>query len=426
MENKKMKLFKYLLPIVLVATSMLFSAGQDDFEVVKDFVESKGKVSLAKKDVDLTLSGDLRVEYQHIKEKIGGVKMRGSGAVIPGTTITVQPAPATNNFDAEFNFIVDYASENAWAKVHMKYDNNLGIFSGSDNAIEMKTALVGYRLFDDDKSILQIQAGRTPGCDMFESEVQFDNKFDGLWLRYDYAFEGMTEFYLQGGPCLVDDSANHFLWIIEVGLGAIVDTGLYFKYSCIDWSKSGNTYYIGSAASGSTTGTVPAGYAKDRIRYHYKTSQFTLGYVFSPEVLAKDVKAYGAYGFNSSAKRLAITNNQKANTFWYAGVTLGNIKQANDWAMLIRYESVEAQAIQQSDISGIGNGNINGEILYDASTVADARGYGNYKGMALEAGYAVTDNLVLVAKYKSSKPKRKKIGGTHTYNLFEGEVVYAF
>ncbi|EPP30953.1 hypothetical protein CP8484711_0034A, partial [Chlamydia psittaci 84-8471/1] len=66
---------------------------------------------------------------------------------------------------------------------------------------------------------------------------------------------------------------------------------------------------------------------------------------------------YGAYLINTLAKATATTLNEKQNKAWFVGGTVGRLRKAGDWSATIRYEYVEALAVPEIDVSGIGRGN---------------------------------------------------------------------
>lgn len=404
-----MNLMKKLWLAIAVTTSMSVLAQVDsdssvsadrEMESTQKFIEAKREVSLRNKLVDFTLGGDLRLRYQHFKESVGGLDQRSE-----------EPS---NVYEAEFNLLVDYAADKSWASVLMRFKNNLGMsfLNGTIDNIEMKKALVGYTFYEKDNSKIGIRAGRDSGYNMFDSRVQFAGNYDGVWLRYDDSFEEVGDFYVDFGPFVVDSEADHYAWIGETGLKDIGDTGAFLKYSFINWSKKGGTLEPG------LNGAIVA----NSNYWKFQNHQMLVGYVLNPEVVGAVVKTYAAYGLNTKADVHALTSGSKANRFWYAGVTAGDILQAG-WAVDVCYQSVGAQAIPDTDISGISNGNAAGNIFYDGT---NALGRGNYKGWAVKSGYAITQNTVLGLEYEISRAKNTNIGGQHKYSHAEAHVIYAF
>ncbi|MCE5315767.1 MAG: hypothetical protein LLG04_00190, partial [Parachlamydia sp.] len=83
---------------------------------------------------------------------------------------------------------------------------------------------------------------------------------------------------------------------------------------------------------------------------------------------------------------------------------------------------VQAFAIPDGDVSGIGRGN----VLDESVTGFTARGNTNFEGWRFEGLYAITDNLTLDTIIEFSREYDKKIGGTHRYSKLELETIYAF
>ena len=97
------------------------------------------------------------------------------------------------------------------------------------------------------------------------------------------------------------------------------------------------------------------------------------------------------------------------------------MKKEGDWSVEIQYQYVQAQAIPEGDVSGIGRGN----VLDESFTTCSRRGEGNYKGWRFESLYAITDNLIIDTIYEFSNAANKQIGGPHEYEKFEVETIYA-
>lgn len=370
-----------------------------------------------------------------------------------------------NDFDVEFNLKIKYTFKDAWAKAHLQFDNPAGIRgrnpcfstfpvfnregsdvvdtlprdsrwalkgSGEGMFLTLKRAYIGYNIFADGKHRLDIEIGRQKLDDIFDSEIEFSARFDGILLRFASAVEEMFDWYITAGGFVIDERVNHFGYVTEIGFLDIYEMGLDVRYSFIDWKKRGeNRCFIFN----------PLG-------TQFQNSQVTLTYTFSQTLSGKEIpiELYGGFLVNHAAKKTVFTHRKKKNLGWYAGVYIGNVDKKGDWSVDIEYIAVQAQAVPEYDVGSIGRGNILDENLLDildetfSSQSSDSssipssgivgyfprRGNANFVGWRVEFLYAITDNFSLDFIYEISKEEDKRIGGRHRYRDFEIEAVYAF
>lgn len=475
---------KYVVPLLLIVSCVTTDAmakeliGQEtnynrekdenDQQPVRQFIDSKDDVDLKKKASDLQISGDVRFEYQYINEDINGHPLRGGGHIASDFR------PLSNNdFDVEFNLKFRYTYGKAWANAHFLFDNPAGINgdggdcnadpygchgSGSDRIVKIKRAYIGYNVLADGGQRLDIELGRRKLNDIFDSEIQFDNRFDGLLIKYAKDLPGDSSWYVSGGVFLIDERVNYFGGAVETGILDIYDTGLDVKYSYIDWTKK---RYNRCGFN------HPAGMQS-------RNSQVTLVYHFEPTVLGvkKEAELYGAVLINHAArsgcvKHVAVNVSDsstsslgapevssslsseipssahiefrdvhvgKENLGWYIGFYLGDVHKQGDWSFDINYQYVQAQAVLDCDVAGIGRGNIWDETFYGYNQLYNdpvvfertLRGNANYHGVRTEVLYAITDNLSIDTVYQVSKAINNKLGGSHYYSNLEVEAIYAF
>lgn len=409
-----------------------------DFDALRSYLKSKRVVNIEESASKLTISGDVRTEWRHLNETCKGQRLRGHGAVNVGG----KPV-SRNDFDIEFNLRFDYICGKTWASVHVRYDNSAGVDdnghpcfpnneevdpnldcveqarrcigdpqgyhgSGYCGDLCLKKAYMGYELYTDKDTRFFIELGRRGNLyNVFDSNIQFLSRFDGLLLKYQQDWENVLEWYVQAAGFLVDERVNHFAWIVETGFLDICNTGLDFKYSLIDWEKHG----------------INRCFARNPAGFRFINSQYTLIYHLKPEWLGMKTKFYGAFVWNHAAKRILVNNHRKRkNLGWYAGVLFGEVRKEGDWALEIQYQLVQAQAMPDGDVGGISRGN----VLDESFTSCARRGNTNYKGWKFEGLYAFTDNLTLDTILEWSKAEDSSIGGTHTYSKFEMEAIYAF
>lgn len=449
-----MKLFKYWLPIAAAAIGITASAtaadyssrdefNERDFEAVINFIKCKRNTPLQEKSCDLMISGDIRFEWEAISEKNRGVAQRGKGAA---STLFVNRGERIpdNQFDVEFNLMFDYRGQCTWAVAHLEFDNNAGLDqhpygcagrfvsgvnaagaattgtigadpqgchgSGTCDNLCLRKAYFGWNIFEECNSRLDIEVGRRHLFDVFESRVQYKSRMDGVLLRYSNCFECVGDFYVNLGAWVVDEASNHWAWGLEVGLLDIADYGIDFKYSFVDWSKDGtNRCNI-----------------DDPYGFQFKVSQFYAAYNFNPEMLCTKAKLYGALIINHDAEKRTYLNNHKEDLGWYIGFSVGEVCHEGDWWFDINYQYVEAEAIPEWDLTGIGRGNVTGRNFI---TTAGQFGWTNYQGIRAEVLYAITDNLALNPSFEYSEEANKNTNATATeteYSKFELQVIYAF
>lgn len=446
-----MKLFRYFLPLVAACLTATSAFGHEDgatterdTQAMQQFMRAKRSMSLDDLGGKLAISGDIRFEWQNIREKINNGRVRGSGSgentLRPGEAAPGFARFGSNEYDIEFNLYFDYTAENSWATVQLQFDNDMGTAkccdyaatiepegptenddarykceSGFSDNICLKRAYFGYNIFEDGCSRLDIEVGRRNFYHVFDSRVQFENRFDGILVRYANSFECVGDFYANGGVFVTDSVIDNYGWIIELGFMDIMDWGLDVKYSYVDWDFGG-VDRNGSLSSESRCHRM----------FESRNSQLSAAWHWHPECFCSEVTIYGAFVHNHAAKRRPETNDKKENNAWYLGVMLGKVKKQGDWAIDINYQLVEAQAIMDCDISGIGRGNVLNQCFVDGTPSSEARGNGNYKGFLVETMYALTDNIVINAEFEWSDEENSSIGGTHDYRKFELEFVYAW
>lgn len=444
-----MKLFRCLLPLLagcaLSANTLsaqafagiegdLISQDQErDTQAVEEFLANKRAILVEDKGGCLSISGDVRFEWQYKHEKHNGLKIRGDGseAQMDGNRRWF----GSHEFDVEVNLYFDYTTECTWAKIQLDYDNDAGAikccnaiantkansiapeYTGEDDICESGTcnkfcveqAYFGFNILEDGCCRLDIEVGRRRLYHVFESRLQFNNRFDGILGKYSNCYECVGDFYVYGGWFIVDEVVNHFGYVAEFGVLDLMDCGLDLRYSFIHWKHDGDHR---SAAS--------ADFCEDK--YRYQNSQLSFAYHLDCECICLDTTIYGGIIYNHAARKKDYTNNKKKNIAWYLGASVGDVYCEGDWSIDVNYQWVEAQAIPDCDNSGIGRGN-----APKACFVSDtAFGNGNYHGFLVEGAYALTDNITLVSEFEWSKELDDNIGGIHKFYKFELELIYAF
>ena len=425
-----------------------------DFEAVREFLKSRRTIEKSKEHPDLKITGDVRTEWRHMEESSRGVDLRtgkriDSEAIVYEHEFRIPKLPiSANDFDIEFNMRFDYATERTWAVAQVQFDNSAGVndnelsntedprgFHGSGicNRVCVRKAFVGYNVYENGCSRFDVEIGRSSIYNAFDSRIQFDSRYDGILLYYESKIPFMDKWYWQIGGLVVDERVNQLAWLTEIGFINIYDCGIDFKYSFIDWEKHGvNRFGVRN----------PEG-------FKFLNSQFTLAYRFNPEWLCKKVKLYGAFLINHAGSRMKYAPHSKIltkhgqpvtvggvpvkvpdytetahdqNKGWYIGCLIGEVKKEGDWSFDACYQVVQAFAIPDGDVSGIGRGN----VLDESVTGIGARGNTNFQGWRFEGLYALTDNFTVDSIIEFTHAFKNKIGGKHTYSKFELETIYAF
>lgn len=394
-----------------------FGPDDDEFidpHVLRDFIESKGLIECRKKTGLLTIAGDVRARWIAEGEQVNGVKQRGQGT-----------NTAINTYKSEINLFFDYVAPRSWVSTKLRWVNFDGKDGGTATRVEMDRAFIGYDIYKQGKEDFYIEVGRSKLDYIFDSRVEFTSVFDGIHIYYTRCWKGVGEFVIHGGPFIVDSFTNHYAWILETGVIGWRGTGLGFKYSIVDWHRFAPTLDYGNLKDSGKKSV------RNNPRYRFLVSQMLFGYQRKIDFLAcKTLYIYGAVLVNHDAKRTPTTDFKKLNGAWYAGFTLGKLCKACDWSLDIIYQSVQAQAVPEFDLAGIGHGNAANVLLSDAILLDlasdNARGFTNYKGWAVNLLYAMTDNLSLRTQARYAVPRNKSVGGDFKYKSFEMSVIYAF
>ena len=395
-------------------------------EALRRWLQDKRMVSIKELGGDLSLSCEVRTEFQDTSEIYNGDELRKN--------IDGKPPRA---WDVEVNIMIDYRTDRTWANIKLEFDNDMGTMNGTDSKIKLERAYAGGRLIAGDTFTLDAEVGRRY-LSVYDSKLQYGSRFDGLLLRFSKAFENVGDFYGTPGVVIVNDRFDHYAYVAEIGALQIANTGLSLKYSNIYWYKDTNRL-------------LPN-------RFRYCVAQFQPFYQFYPEWFKKRlIKIYAAGLYNMMAQRLRLPMADPAdpakilvvdgrpvwkyfsrqNFGWYAGVALGTIKRAGDWAIEADFQWLQAQAVPDFDATGIGRGNSNRAGLFllnqdkapdlaNLTNVNNAVGNGNFYGFEIDALYAFTNNLTMEQNIKLSWTLDREIGPDINYRQWEIEFIYAF
>jgi hypothetical protein len=385
---------------------------QKDVNAVREWINAKRQVTVRELGGALSISGEVRTEMQSTAEVRNGVKQRGRGGprVREG-----QPLPQ-NTYDIEVNIMLDYRTDASWGSIKLEFDNDAGIISGSLNKIKLERAYWGVRAVEGDTFYFDIEAGRRRMSTIVDSKIEFDGFFDGLWLKYDQSYDAIGDLFLHAGVFIIDENKSQYGYLGEIGIYNIGGTGLYSKYSLIDWDTKNLHNKVAN------------------LRYDFVVSQLLIGYRFLPARLQKVVQIYLAGLWNSDAHRTKLTHHKRANWGGYLGVSIGEIKKKGDWAFDINYQVLAAQCVPDFNVQGIGLGNSNDSGFFttnikgtgDPTVRKNAGGNVNYRGFQMTLDYLLTNQLNLQQSWQQSITLDDSIGPFRRFKQYEIEFIYGF
>ncbi len=384
-----------------------------DVQALREWINTKRQVTVKEIGGNLSISGEVRTEFQATGETVNGVKQRGRGAPLYASGGNVYP---NRGYDIEVNLMLDYRTDRTWSAIKLEFDNDAGIFGGTFNKIKLEKAYFGGRVVDADSWYIDVELGRRRLSNIFDSMLEFNAFFDGILFEYDQSWEKVGDFYTNLGVFVIDERKDQYGYVGELGLLNIANTGLYSKFSLIDWDTKHFASHV------------------DNLRFDFIVGQLILGYRFYPQKLQKQVTLYSAALYNFAANRLEITNNTKANWGGYVGFSIGELKKQGDWAINMNYQVLQAQCVPDFDNGGIGMGNVSNAGLYTAdingtgapTTRKTAAGNGNYRGFVVTLDYLITSNLNLQQQWQQSITLDKEIGPFRRFKQYEIEFIYGF
>lgn len=386
---------------------------QKDINALREWINTKRQVTVRELGGALSISGEVRTEFQSTSEVVNGVKQRGAGAPKLGKAERRIP---NNAYDIEVNLMLDYRTEGSWASIKLEFDNDAGIFSGTLNKLKLERAYWGVRMVDADTWTMDFEAGRRRMSTIVDSKIEFNNFFDGLWLKYDQAFDAIGDYYLHLGAFVINENRQQYGYLGETGVLNIAGTGLYMKYSLIDWDTK--CYHT----------------KVNRERFDFVVSQFILGYRFVPSWFDQVIQVYSAALYNHRARRLELTNKEKQNWGGYIGFSMGELKKKGDWALDINYQVLEAQCVPDFDVQGIGLGNaadtgfytVNSDGTGAATKRETAGGNVNYRGVQITLDWLLTSQLDFQQSWQQSVTLDRNIGPFRRFKQYEIEFIYGF
>ncbi len=324
-----------------------------DLRILRDFIESRGLISCRQKSGQLVIAADVRAIWDVKGEMVNGVNQRGLSAPLS--------AIAQNTFKSEVNLFLDYTTGRSWVASKLRWVNFDGKDGGTPTRVEIQRAFIGYDIWRRGKHDFYIELGRSRFAYIYDSRIEFTSPYDGIHLFLTGMWEDMGQFTIHGGPFIIDSTTNHYGWIVEGQVLRMGGTGFSVKYSMVDWGRDAPTLDYGNLPNSGNT------LIRNNPRYQYLVSQFLVGYerdlCFDH---CKQLYAYGAFLRNHDARASSTTDGKRLNNAWYVGFTLGKLCKAYDWSIDLNYQSVQALAVPEFDLAGIGHGNAADVLLSDA------------------------------------------------------------
>ena len=252
---------------------------------------------------------------------------------------------------------------------------------------------------------------------------------DGILFKYNQSFDRLGDFYVYGGPFVVNERNDHYSYVGELGLLNIWNSGLFAKYSLIDWDTKD------SADKFPFIDDDTREQRSKKLEFQFLNSQVLLGYKFVPNILARKTTIfYAAALVNHAAEGVPQTHGKKKNWAGYAGFSIGEARKKGDWSFDTNYQWVQAQSIPSFDVLGIGKGNVDRVGFYRevsggtqfATSSSTAVGSTNYRGWTMQLLYLWTNNLTMFQSWSQSISLDDNIGPFMRFKMYEIELIYAF
>ena len=310
--------WKYILPvgIILSLGTPLFST-EEKYECEEH------------SDLGFSLSGDTRTEFQRSKGKYG--------------------------FDIELNLDLKYKTDRTYCDLKLKFDNDMGVESGTSNHISLSKALIGFKLIEGDLDTLTLEVGRQKLNKVFHSKMQFASLFDGAHVHYGRSTP-IGESYLKNGVFIIHDANKKIGSITEIGMDNIAQTGAYTKGSFSYWNQK------------------------------HQIMQLSIGYKTLMPWVEKAIHLYGAGVMN-------LKNQAKG---YYAGFVLGECNNPGDVSLDVNYQWLQSKTLHEKDVDGLGN---------------------NKKGVSAELRYNLTDKVAINHSFKWKECMKKANAHDWQYEL---------
>lgn len=293
----------------------------------------------------------------------GDVRMRAAmaGSALPGF--------ANSQMAADVNVNMQHKTDHSWAIASGKMTADLG--AKSESPFRLESTYVGFDLYKEDTTNVSMEMGRKPLAKSFESKLQYKSLMDGFLLKATDK-GSFADVSVQGSVFLAQPLMQmHPAFATEVGMNNIADTGLYTKFSYIDWNPLSKKMAT----------------AEEDAKYAYRNMQLLVGHKFQPSLINLPVHVYGAAIMNLAAPTIeGVTQNKAA----YVGATVGEAKTMGTWSWDNNVQLAQIHAVPSFDFLGVPSGNAD----HPGNTLAYNSAF----------SYCLTDNTKVVLDYKLATP----------------------
>jgi hypothetical protein len=388
--EKNMNMFKYGAAVLAMAICGLGFADSE--------FDSGKAVTVKDMGGNLSMSGEVGVEYLFGSLTKNDIKQIGANSATGN---------GNSQFDVDFKLVLDYRTDNSWARAKIRSDNNMGENDGANfhtdtesSGFRLKECFYGMNLMEDGASSLTMELGREQMNNVYSSGIQFDRrtKHDGLIFNYKNSFENLGVLDVVASGFMIDEKHDHFGWGLQANLAEVMDSGLNVRYSYVSWENK--------RGANETNDTMS------------RNSEVSLGYNLDPELLGVETMVGGGWVINHAAKKNSTqtvnsidTGEKRENTAWYVNLDFGKVENEGDWEVKAQYETVAQNAILDNDVAGIGR----------------YMGLGaNYKGYTISGSYGVCDNLTAAMTYSDADTDNTNFGDNYDVTRFELELTYSF
>jgi hypothetical protein len=385
-----------------------------DLSVLRSYLKKKREEPLKDKEHALSITGEVRPK----------VVVSRARRIDPETGVQYEQYGGSGQEPTSYlknraSLFFDYRVYQTSFHVKLKFENPLGVISGSVDCLTLEQAYMRQRVLEDGKSIFDISIGRNKLYNIFDSKLQFNALLDGVTISYQNGYPKVFDLQLVAAGGVISQQYNLYGWVGEIGLSKVLGTGMFMRYSFTDWMKKGTSpiSYGDGTPTGLSTSNNP--------QFAFQISQFTSGW----NIEQIHLQLYWATVYNNAAKpHPALGMNKLDRVGWYVGFQLGQAEKKGDMAIEANYQWLGAQAVPGWDMAGIGNGNPSGSSIYYPSLTGDPAPFGNtnYRGFAVNYMSILDDNLSLVARFVMSQSLRNLQNWRTRFTQVQMALVYCF
>lgn len=231
-----------------------------------------------------------------------------------------------------------YENDDSWSEFQLKFRLDSSFLAENSEDIFLDKAYFGHQISPN----IALELGRNKLDDLFDSKAMYLGNFNGLHLSFEKMFETFGKLKIHGGPSIMNNSFQNTALHSEIIVEDLFTSGM-----SVNCGVNCNKFFTIS-----------------QILVKYQLDKFT-PYIAVLQNLTTHKQGY------------------------YAGVSFGKIKVANDFSLDVNYQSLEANCL----------------------CYFDRQSYDN--GIQIKAVYAVTDSIHL--KGKASSLKMFEIGAVYNW-----------